>query len=115
MLLAAIAMRGLIVSLQDNVAHYATPAIVGAAAHNSQASHWASLFMLNQNLHGVHHDQPELPWHVLPHAFTRRGGGYSGGYFALLMKQFYGPLPASATAQAVEPGTNDTTVHRTFA
>jgi len=100
-LIAAIAVRGLIVSLQDNVAHYATPAVVGAAAHNSRASRWASLFMLNQNLHGVHHDQPELPWHVLPHAFTRRGGDYYGGYFALLMKQFYGPLHAAAPCEGV--------------
>jgi len=91
-LLMAIALRGLIVSLQDNVAHYDTPAIVGAAAHNTRISRWASLFMLNQNFHGVHHDQPELPWHVLPSAFSRSGIGYSGGYFALLLRQFYGPL-----------------------
>jgi fatty acid desaturase len=98
-LLMSIALRGLIVSLQDNVAHYGTPAIVGAAAHNSQTLRWASLFMLNQNLHGVHHDQPEVPWNWLPGAFARAGGDYSGGYFTLLMKQFYGPLRPSAPMQ----------------
>ena len=95
-LLMAIALRGLIVSLQDNVAHYDTPAVVGAAAHNTRTARWAGLFMLNTNLHGVHHDQPEVPWNHLPGAFARAGGDYSGGYFTLLMKQFYGPLPAAA-------------------
>ena len=91
-LLMSIALRGLIVSLQDNVAHYDTPAVVGAAAHNARASRLIRLFMLNQNFHGVHHDRPELPWNVLPDAFNRARGVYAGSYFALLLKQFYGPL-----------------------
>lgn len=91
-LLAAIALRGLIVSLQDNVAHYDTPAVIGAPAHNSHASRLVALFMLNSNLHGVHHDQPDVPWSRLPRAFVRAGGNYSGGYFTLLAKQFYGPV-----------------------
>lgn len=94
-LLLTIALRGLIVSLQDNVAHYDTPAVIGAPAHNSYASRLAALFMLNSNLHGVHHDQPEVPWNKLPRAFAHAGGNYSGGYFSLLMKQFYGPVPAA--------------------
>lgn len=100
-LLVAIALRGLIVSLQDNVAHYDTPAVLGAPAHNTDTSRWARLFMLNSNFHGVHHDHPELPWHALPIAFSRRGEEFSGGYFKLLMKQFYGPLPADSVAQPV--------------
>lgn len=94
-LLASMALRGLIVSLQDNVAHYDTPAVIGAPAHNTYASRLAALFMLNSNLHGVHHDRPEVPWNKLPGAFVRAGGNYSGGYFALLMKQFYGPVVAA--------------------
>ena len=99
-LVMAIALRGLIVSLQDNVAHYDTPPVIGAAAHNSRTTRWASLFMLNTNLHGVHHDHPDVPWNRLPVAFERAGGDYSGGYFALLLKQFYGPLPADAVEHA---------------
>jgi fatty acid desaturase len=97
-LLMAVALRGFVVSLQDNVAHYGTPAVVGAPAHNSITSRWASLFLLNQNLHGVHHDHPEVPWNRLPVAFKWAGGGYAGGYFALLMKQFHGPLAPGAIA-----------------
>lgn len=29
---------------------------------------------------------------MLPRAFVRTGGNYSGGYFTLLMKQFDGPV-----------------------
>lgn len=114
-LVMAIALRGLIVSLQDNVAHYDTPAVVGAAAHNSRTARWASLFMLNTNLHGVHHDHPEVPWNRLPTAFNRAGGDYAGGYFALLMKQFYGPLPADTAADEVPATRNDGRLSRTAA
>jgi fatty acid desaturase len=99
-LLMSVALRGFVVSLQDNVAHYGTPAVVGAPAHNSNTARWASLFMLNQNLHGVHHDHPDVPWNRLPSAFMRAGGGYAGGYFALLMKQFRGPLMSGVVAPA---------------
>ncbi len=95
-LLFGIAMRALIISLQDNVAHYGTPAVLGAAAHNSFASRWACLFMLNQNLHGIHHDRPEIPWSKLPIIFKATGNHYAGGYFSLLMRQFNGPKESFA-------------------
>ena len=98
-LLMAIALRGLVVSLQDNVAHYGTPADVGAPAHNSRTARWVSLFMLNQNLHGVHHDRPDISWNRLPDAFKRADGNYAGGYFSMLLKQFYGPHTPGANAR----------------
>ncbi len=99
-LLIAIALRGFVVSLQDNVAHYGTPAVIGAPAHNSRAAHWMRLLLLNQNYHGIHHEHPEVPWTQLPVAFSRTGGDFTAGYFALLMKQFRGPLPQEATQPA---------------
>ncbi len=93
-LLIGVAMRALIISLQDNVAHYGTPAEIGAAAHNSYSSRWTSLFILNQNLHGVHHDRPEIPWSQLPHIFEATGKRYAGSYFPLLIRQFEGPREA---------------------
>jgi fatty acid desaturase len=96
-LVLGVALRGLIVSVQDNVAHYDTPAVLGAPAHNTRTMRWAALFMLNSNLHGVHHDHPDVPWDSLPNKFRRDGGDYSGGYFRLLAKQFSGPVPAPET------------------
>lgn len=94
-LVLSVALRGLIVSVQDNVAHYDTPAVIGAPAHNMYTSRLVAWFMLNSNLHGVHHDHPDVPWDRLPNAFRREGGNYSGGYFAQLAKQFTGPVPIS--------------------
>lgn len=99
LLLTAITLRGLIVSLQDNVPHYGTPAVIGAPAHNSSAPRWVGLLMLNLNLHGVHHDRPELPWNVLPGAFEGAGRGYAGSYVALLLKQLRGPRRSGAIAR----------------
>jgi fatty acid desaturase len=90
-LLVGVATRAFIISLQDNVAHYGTPAQIGAAAYNSYAPRWVGLFILNQNLHGVHHDRPEVPWDQLPYAFEASGKRYAGNYFPLLIRQFDGP------------------------
>jgi fatty acid desaturase len=100
-LVAGIALRALIVSVQDNVAHYGTPAVRGAPAHNSVASRWLSLFTLNANLHGVHHDRPELPWNILPDALEGTGNGYAGNYVALVLRQFRGPRRSFAAPRAV--------------
>ncbi len=93
LLLMGIILRGLIVSLQDNLPHYGTPAAIGASAHNATAPRWAALFMLNQNLHAVHHDRPELPWNALPDAVAPAERSHYGNYLALLVKQFRGPRP----------------------
>lgn len=90
-LLAGIAVRALITSLLDNVAHYGTPGEIGAAAHDLRASYWLSLYILNGNLHGVHHDRPEVPWNLLPQTHRQTHKGYAGGYMAFLGKQFLGP------------------------
>ena len=64
-------------------------AIIKAEAM-SRAPRWAALFMLNQNLHAVHHDRPDLPWHALPAAFGP-SGRYTDRYLLLMLKQFLGP------------------------
>jgi fatty acid desaturase len=98
-LLIGIATRALIISLQDNVAHYGTPAEIGAEAHNSCASRYLSLFILNQNLHGIHHDRPEVPWNQLPQVFASDRKHYAGSYWRLLFKQFEGPREPFASGK----------------
>lgn len=101
LLLAAIAARGFIISLQDNAPHYGTPAVIGAPAHNSSTPRWFALFILNQNLHAVHHDRPDLHWNALPGAFGMARARYTGDYLALLLRQFRGPRrpPAAMAAE----------------
>jgi fatty acid desaturase len=91
LLLGGIFLHGLIVSVQDNLPHYGTPAVINADAHNSWAPRWMSLFMLNQNFHAVHHERPDLHWNELPGAFVKAGRRYSADYPALLLRQFRGP------------------------
>jgi fatty acid desaturase len=107
-LVAGIALRALIVSLQDNVAHYGTPALLGAPAHNSYAVRWASKFMLNTNLHGVHHERPELPWNALPQA-PEAQEHLAGSYANLLLRQFQGPR--RSFFPAAEAGQGGATTH----
>ena len=92
-LFAAMAVRALIVSLQDNAAHYGTPAVLRAPAHNTRLAHFARTFMLNGNLHGVHHDRPELPWTALPKV-PQATENLTVGYLALIARQLRGPRRA---------------------
>lgn len=91
LLLAAIVARGFIVSLQDNLPHYGTPAVINAPAHNMSAPRWMMMLFLNQNLHATHHDQPNLHWSDLPRAFGMRQGRFTDRYFAVMLRQFRGP------------------------
>ncbi len=103
-LLAAIAARAVILSVQDNVAHYGTPPVLGAPANNMNASRWFSHLMLNQNLHGIHHARPELPWNKLPEALEGDGKDFAGNYLALALAQFHGPnRRLETTADDVAP------------
>ena len=108
-LIAGIAMRALIVSLQDNVAHYGTPAVLGASAHNSRLAPWPSTFLLNANLHGVHHARPELPWNALPQV-PEAEQHLAGTYMTLVLRQFQGPRRSfhapSATAREIRSVAN---------
>jgi fatty acid desaturase len=94
-LIIAMALRGLIVSLQDNAPHYGTPAAIGADAHNTRLPGWLAPLFLHQNLHDVHHKRPDLAWSALPRAFGRSGGTYSGGYFGAVLRQLKGPVRSS--------------------
>ena len=96
LLLGGMLLRGLIISLQDNLPHYGTPAIINTDAYNMQAPRWLELFMLNQNLHAVHHHQPDLHWTELPAAFGQERERYSAPYLAQLVRQFRGPWRPSA-------------------
>ena len=100
LLLAGIGLRGFIVSLQDNAPHYGTPAVIGATAHNANAPRWMAMVMLNQNLHAVHHDRPELHWNALPGAVGKSAARFSGPYLALLLRQFRGPRRSNAAIPA---------------
>jgi fatty acid desaturase len=94
LLLASILIRGLIISLFDNAPHYGTPPVIHAPVFNLSLPAWARAVMLNQNLHGLHHRRPGLPWHALPAAFAADGIRYDGTFAQAVLRQFNGPQPA---------------------
>jgi fatty acid desaturase len=90
MLFVALYGRALIYSTLDNLPHYGTRERGDAAAKNLSLAGWASLLVLNHNLHRVHHERPDIPWCAIPAVFS---GNTDGGYINAALIQFRGPLP----------------------
>ena len=61
-LLTALLMRGLLISMLDNVYHYSTPLDNPRYALNLSAPAPMRWFLLNANYHGIHHENPRVPW-----------------------------------------------------
>lgn len=95
-LLAALAGRGLIISVFDNLYHYGTP--LGGIRHARDLHLPASLawLVLNGNFHGLHHLAPKLPWHRLPAVAAQRGRTCEGSLLAAALRQFRGPIAIGA-------------------
>lgn len=99
LLVAGIAVRGIILSVQDNAPHYGTAPVINAPALNGRMPRWAAPLMLHQNLHAVHHDRPDLPWTALPEAFEAERKRYHGAYPVLMAQQFKGPMTVGDAAE----------------
>lgn len=89
-------VRGLVVSLLDNVAHHGTEGQLGARARNLRLGPAWSMLLLHGNLHEVHHRQPELPWTDLPRVHSQAGAHFDGCYVAALLSQLRTPRAPSA-------------------
>ncbi|TQS41062.1 fatty acid desaturase family protein [Cryptosporangium phraense] len=103
MLVAALAGRGLLISLADNAYHYGTRLDASLEALNLRLPRPLETFVLAFNLHSVHHRHPGLPWHELRTAFAADGDEFHDDWFAAVGKQLRGPLPAG-TLIASSPG-----------
>ncbi len=90
--------RALIVSLNDNAYHYATPLGETRYAMSLSLPGWLARLLLNFNYHGTHHRQPHLGWRDLPHAFAAERGSFQLGMGTALWRQLRGPIPLSALA-----------------
>jgi fatty acid desaturase len=95
MLAAIILARAFFISFLDNVYHYGTPLDRTFSGYNLRLPKFLSGFILNFNLHGVHHVYPYLPWNRLPEFLLRQGGRYDQGYFTAAARQLSGPVPLS--------------------
>jgi len=85
----ALCGRALVYCALDNLPHYGMQGRGNEAAKNLTLPAWASLVVLNHNLHRLHHERPDLPWRMLP---TYLGQGVTHGRYVLAaIRQFSGP------------------------
>ncbi len=92
MLIIALLARGGLISLVDNMFHYATPLEQGRYAHNLYLPVWWSRFILHFNLHGIHHLHPNVSCWQLPNLHAESGHQYHGRWMQAMAAQFKGPV-----------------------
>jgi fatty acid desaturase len=92
LLVGVLAMRGFLISFLDNVYHYHTPVNDILFASNLWLPAPCAKLLLHFNLHGVHHQNPALPWNRLAAVFRDQAAIYHGNYLATAAIQLNGPL-----------------------
>ncbi len=100
LLLLMLLGRALVVSAVDNSFHYGTALDDVGYARNLRLPRPLERFILNFNLHRVHHRQAALSWHALPGAFTRQAERYDAGFAAAVARQYRGPIAVNALPRA---------------
>lgn len=93
MLAGFLLARGVLISVFDNVYHFATPVDRPDYARNLWLPAPFRLLILNMNLHRVHHLRPALPWWALPGELRVTGDGFDAKLFPAALAQFAGPVP----------------------
>ncbi|HEY3149039.1 MAG TPA: fatty acid desaturase, partial [Dongiaceae bacterium] len=96
MLLAFLTARGVLISVLDNVYHFATPIDRPDYARNLSLPAPLRLLILNMNMHRIHHARPALPWWGLPAEFHARRDRYDAPLLRTAAAQFAGPVPITA-------------------
>jgi fatty acid desaturase len=91
MLGLVVLVRGFLISFLDNVYHYRTPVNDIFYAHNLWLPSSFAAALLYFNFHGIHHQNPAIPWVRLPAAFRRRSQSFQGNYFRAALDQVRGP------------------------
>lgn len=112
MLALALAARGFFISFADYVYHYATPLNDISSGRNLWLPKPLSALLLNFNLHGAHHWQPQIGWQGLRTTFLQSGLPYAGPMLPALLQQLKGPIPLSrlssiSVAQKSQPSIGD--------
>jgi fatty acid desaturase len=95
MLAGFLVARGVMISVFDNVYHFATPIDRPEFARNLALPMPLRLLILNMNMHRVHHQRPALPWWALPAQFRASKDRYDAPLLRTALAQFGGPVPVS--------------------
>ena len=95
MLAGFLVARGVMISVFDNVYHFATPIDRPEFARNLWLPAPLRLLILNMNLHRLHHARPALPWWRLPAQFRAERDHYDASLLRTALAQFAGPVAIS--------------------
>lgn len=99
MLAAALLMRGIIISLLDNVYHYGNKLDDTKAGYNLNLPIMLEKAFLYFNLHEVHHTYPNKPWSELPALFDAGSAVYHHSFAHAMIRQFSGLIPEPIAAR----------------
>jgi fatty acid desaturase len=88
-LLVGLYGRAFLYSTLDNLPHYGMGGRGNESAMNLSLHPWVSVLVLNHNLHRLHHERPNLPWHALSACQVQPPA--DGNYFLAAVRQFSGP------------------------
>lgn len=92
MLAGFLVARGVMISVFDNVYHFATPIDRPEFARNLWLPAPLRVLILNMNLHRLHHARPALPWWELPAQFRAERDHYDASLLRMALAQFGGPV-----------------------
>ncbi|RJQ81002.1 fatty acid desaturase [Pseudonocardiaceae bacterium YIM PH 21723] len=104
MLLAALLVRGFLVSAVDSAYHYDTRLDAPLEAMNLRLPRPLELLVLNFSLHDVHHRNPGLRWFELRNKFVRDGGDYHMNWIPAVARQFSGPISSEEGSRRSRDG-----------
>ncbi|MFD1558761.1 fatty acid desaturase family protein [Paraburkholderia silviterrae] len=103
-LLAAMYLRGLWLSLADNLPHYGVALDEPGRARDFRVPRGMGVMLMNHHLHRQHHLHPTLPWVLLP-ALACADEGASGHarmpYWYAALRQFKGLQPGVGVRSSV--------------
>ena len=93
-LLLGMYLRGVWLSVADNLPHCGVGIDERGRARNFRLPRFCGPWLLNHHLHRAHHLDPSLPWHALPAAACADFEAPAGtpSYFGTALRQFAGPL-----------------------
>ena len=89
---ALLVARGFLISFLDNVYHYRTPVNDIFYADNLWLPKIVARVLLNFNFHGIHHQNPAIPWIRLPVIFREQSHIFRENYFSAAARQLSGPV-----------------------
>lgn len=111
MLVGFLSARGMLISMFDNVYHYATPIDRPDYARNLSLPRPLQWLVLNMNLHRVHHTRPALPWWALPAQFRAAGDRFDAPLLPSALAQFSGPVAVMALVPIADGAAGNAVAH----